>query len=89
MRDWLRVIASNKERNAYELRYFNIADQVRTQHVAVAQQQLCTFALYCDEMIWRARTQMFCRCSSAMYACAGGQWCAFSAACPALPSLLS
>ncbi|PSC67669.1 60S ribosomal L22-2 [Micractinium conductrix] len=27
VRDWLRVIASNKERNAYELRYFNIADQ--------------------------------------------------------------
>lgn len=27
VRDWLRVIASNKERNTYELRYFNIADQ--------------------------------------------------------------
>jgi large subunit ribosomal protein L22e len=26
VRDWLRVIASNKERNVYELRYFNIAD---------------------------------------------------------------
>jgi S-adenosylmethionine synthetase len=26
VRDWLRVIASNKERNTYELRYFNIAD---------------------------------------------------------------
>ena len=27
MRDWLRVIASNKDRNVYELRYFNIAEQ--------------------------------------------------------------
>ncbi|XP_024387983.1 large ribosomal subunit protein eL22y [Physcomitrium patens] len=27
VRDWLRVIASNKDRNVYELRYFNIADQ--------------------------------------------------------------
>lgn len=27
VRDWLRVIASNKDRNIYELRYFNIADQ--------------------------------------------------------------
>ncbi|KAL6502812.1 60S ribosomal protein L22B [Orobanche hederae] len=27
VRDWLRVIASNKERNVYELRYFNIAEQ--------------------------------------------------------------
>lgn len=27
MRDWLRVIASNKDRSVYELRYFNIADQ--------------------------------------------------------------
>ncbi|CAI0469693.1 unnamed protein product [Linum tenue] len=26
VRDWLRVIASNKERNVYELRYFNIAE---------------------------------------------------------------
>jgi hypothetical protein len=26
VRDWLRVIASNKDRNVYELRYFNIAD---------------------------------------------------------------
>ncbi|KAL8527952.1 hypothetical protein ACS0TY_005679 [Phlomoides rotata] len=26
VRDWLRVIASNKERSIYELRYFNIAD---------------------------------------------------------------
>ena len=26
VRDWLRVIASNKDRNAYELRYFKIAD---------------------------------------------------------------
>ncbi|KAG0572778.1 hypothetical protein KC19_VG124200 [Ceratodon purpureus] len=26
VRDWLRVIASNKDRNMYELRYFNIAD---------------------------------------------------------------
>lgn len=26
VRDWLRVIASNKERTLYELRYFNIAD---------------------------------------------------------------
>lgn len=25
VRDWLRVIASNKDRNVYELRYFNIA----------------------------------------------------------------
>eukprot|EP01023_Acetabularia_acetabulum_P037571 TRINITY_DN356_c0_g1_i7.p2 TRINITY_DN356_c0_g1~~TRINITY_DN356_c0_g1_i7.p2 ORF type:complete len:188 (-),score=19.57 TRINITY_DN356_c0_g1_i7:226-789(-) len=25
VRDWLRVIASNKDRSAYELRYFNIA----------------------------------------------------------------
>ncbi|KAF8111546.1 hypothetical protein N665_0074s0076 [Sinapis alba] len=25
-RDWLRVIASNKDRNMYELRYFNIED---------------------------------------------------------------
>ena len=24
--DWLRVIAANKERNVYELRYFNIAE---------------------------------------------------------------
>ncbi len=28
MRDWLRVIASNKDRNVYELRYFNISEQV-------------------------------------------------------------
>lgn len=27
VRDWLRVLASNKDRNVYELRYFNIADQ--------------------------------------------------------------
>ncbi|KAL6515971.1 60S ribosomal protein L22B [Orobanche gracilis] len=27
VRDWLRVIASNKDRNIYELRYFNIAEQ--------------------------------------------------------------
>mmetsp|Transcript_45046 Transcript_45046/g.134448 ORF Transcript_45046/g.134448 Transcript_45046/m.134448 type:complete len:129 (-) Transcript_45046:99-485(-) len=27
VRDWLRVIASNKDKNIYELRYFNIADQ--------------------------------------------------------------
>jgi large subunit ribosomal protein L22e len=27
VRDWLRVIASGKDRNVYELRYFNIADQ--------------------------------------------------------------
>ncbi|KAG5626063.1 hypothetical protein AABB24_001846 [Solanum stoloniferum] len=26
VRDWLRVISSNKDRNVYELRYFNIAD---------------------------------------------------------------
>ncbi|PZR19582.1 MAG: hypothetical protein DI535_30980, partial [Citrobacter freundii] len=26
VRDWLRVIASNSDRSAYELRYFNIAD---------------------------------------------------------------
>ncbi|KAK9142416.1 hypothetical protein Scep_007704 [Stephania cephalantha] len=26
VRDWLRVIASNKDRNVYELRYFNIAE---------------------------------------------------------------
>jgi len=26
VRDWLRVIASNKDRGVYELRYFNIAD---------------------------------------------------------------
>eukprot|EP00899_Mesostigma_viride_P004838 jgi/Mesvir1/14355/Mv09762-RA.1 len=26
VRDWLRVIASNKDRSVYELRYFNIAD---------------------------------------------------------------
>ncbi|GFZ19409.1 ribosomal L22e protein family [Actinidia rufa] len=26
VRDWLRVIASNKERNVYELRYFNIQE---------------------------------------------------------------
>ncbi len=26
VRDWLRVIASNKERNVYDLRYFNSAD---------------------------------------------------------------
>lgn len=26
VRDWLRVIASNKDRNVYELRYFNIAN---------------------------------------------------------------
>ncbi|CAN4091409.1 unnamed protein product [Withania somnifera] len=25
-RDWLRVISSNKDRNVYELRYFNIAE---------------------------------------------------------------
>ncbi|ESQ36652.1 hypothetical protein EUTSA_v10009107mg [Eutrema salsugineum] len=27
IRDWLRVIASNKDRNLYELRYFNIEDE--------------------------------------------------------------
>lgn len=27
VRDWLRVIASSKDRNVYELRYFNIANQ--------------------------------------------------------------
>ncbi|KAL0654652.1 hypothetical protein Bca4012_097343 [Brassica carinata] len=26
IRDWLRVVASNKDRNMYELRYFNIED---------------------------------------------------------------
>ena len=26
VRDWLRVIASNKDRSVYELRYFNIHD---------------------------------------------------------------
>jgi large subunit ribosomal protein L22e len=26
VRDWLRVIASNKDRGVYELRYFNIAE---------------------------------------------------------------
>jgi len=26
VRDWLRVIAANKDRNLYELRYFNIAE---------------------------------------------------------------
>merc|ERR1712057_143547 len=26
VRDWLRVVASNKDRSVYELRYFNIAD---------------------------------------------------------------
>lgn len=26
VRDWLRVIASNKDRSMYELRYFNIAE---------------------------------------------------------------
>ena len=26
VRDWLRVIAANKDRNVYELRYFNIAE---------------------------------------------------------------
>ncbi|KAK4427637.1 60S ribosomal protein L22-2 [Sesamum alatum] len=26
VRDWLRVIASNKDRSVYELRYFNIAE---------------------------------------------------------------
>lgn len=26
VRDWLRVIASNKDRNVYELQYFNIAE---------------------------------------------------------------
>ena len=26
VRDWLRVIASNKDRNVYELRYFNISE---------------------------------------------------------------
>ena len=27
VRDWLRVVASNKDRSVYELRYFNIAAQ--------------------------------------------------------------
>eukprot|EP00887_Chlorella_sp_A99_P002407 scaffold10.g2407.t1 len=31
VRDWLRVIASNKDRAAYELRYFNIADQAEDE----------------------------------------------------------
>ncbi|BBN07326.1 large subunit ribosomal protein L22e [Marchantia polymorpha subsp. ruderalis] len=26
VRDWMRVVAHNKDRNAYELRYFNIAE---------------------------------------------------------------
>lgn len=26
VRDWLRVIASNKDQSVYELRYFNIAE---------------------------------------------------------------
>ncbi|XP_016465907.1 large ribosomal subunit protein eL22y-like [Nicotiana tabacum] len=26
VRDWLRVIAANKDKNVYELRYFNIAE---------------------------------------------------------------
>ena len=26
VRDWLRVVASNKDRNVYELRYFNISE---------------------------------------------------------------
>jgi len=31
VRDWLRVLASNKDRNVYELRYFNIADQAEEE----------------------------------------------------------
>lgn len=31
VRDWLRVIASNKDRSVYELRYFNIADQAEDE----------------------------------------------------------
>lgn len=31
VRDWLRVIASNKDRSVYELRYFNIADQAEEE----------------------------------------------------------
>ena len=27
VRDWLRVVASNKDRNVYELRYFNIENE--------------------------------------------------------------
>lgn len=27
VRDWLRVVASNKDRSVYELRYFNIHDE--------------------------------------------------------------
>jgi len=26
VRDWLRVVASNKDKNVYDLRYFNIAE---------------------------------------------------------------
>jgi len=31
VRDWLRVIASAKDRNVYELRYFNIADDAEAE----------------------------------------------------------
>ena len=31
VRDWLRVIASSKDRNVYELRYFNIADDAEEE----------------------------------------------------------
>ncbi|KAG2322547.1 hypothetical protein Bca4012_056692 [Brassica carinata] len=31
VRDWLRVIASNKDRNLYELRYFNIEDDAAAE----------------------------------------------------------
>ncbi|KAJ4953451.1 hypothetical protein NE237_030283 [Protea cynaroides] len=38
VRDWLRVIASNKDRNVYELRYFNIAENEGTM---VRRYQFC------------------------------------------------
>lgn len=31
VRDWLRVIASNKDKNVYELRYFNIAENAEEE----------------------------------------------------------
>ena len=31
VRDWLRVIASSKDRSVYELRYFNIADDAEEE----------------------------------------------------------
>lgn len=34
LRDWLRVVASDKDKNVYEIRYYRIDDEVATDDEA-------------------------------------------------------